>query len=323
MPELPSDEMRVAVAAEEGLIPAGMGLDTSPIDIEVEQPGTTEMTPDAEHAYAKKKLGVGFWVSTAWVALMILLAVFANLLPLQDPNAIGSDLPGLGPSIHHLLGTDELGRDLFARIVYGARVSLVVGFTSIALGMIVGGALGLLAGYHRGKIDALVVAMANILLAFPALVLALAIVTFWGASLLHVTLAIAILAVAPLSLLVRGSTIVFSQREFVTAARMLGAKSNRIIYREILANVLPTALSLGLISVAVAIVAEGALSFLGLSVHPPTASWGNMIAEGRIVMAQHPGIVLWPSIFLFLTVLSLNFAGDRLRSHFDVKEGAL
>jgi peptide/nickel transport system permease protein len=202
-------------------------------------------------------------------------------------------------------------------------VSLVVGFASIALGLLVGGTLGLLAGFFRGSLDSLITGAANVLLAFPALVLGLAIVTFWGPSLFHVTIAIAILSIAPLALVVRGSTVVYSEREFVAAARMLGTSNKRIIFRELLPNVWPSAVSLGLISVAVSIVAEGGLSFLGLSVPPPTPTWGNMIAEGEANIQTYPLIALWPSIAMFLTVLALNVAGDRLRGHFDVKEGGL
>jgi peptide/nickel transport system permease protein len=270
----------------------------------------------------RRRLGVVFWVSAAWVVLVILAALLAGVLPLQDPN-VPSALPGLDPSAAHWLGTDELGRDLFSRVVYGARVSLIVGFASIGVGLAIGGVLGLLAGFFRGFLDSVIVGAANILLAFPALVLGLAIVTFWGPSLFHVTIAIAVLSIAPLTLVVRGSTVVYSEREFVAAARMLGASNRRIIFREILPNVLPSAVSLGLISVAVAIVAEGGLSFLGLSVRAPTPTWGNMISEGQANIGQHPLIALWPAIAMFITVLALNFAGDRLRTFFDVKEGGL
>ncbi len=270
----------------------------------------------------RRRLGLVFWLSVGWVALVILAALLAGVLPLPDPS-VPAALPGLDPSGAHWLGTDELGRDLLSRVVHGARVSLIVGFASIGVGLAIGGTLGLLAGFFRGWLDQVIVGAANILLAFPALVLGLAIVTFWGPSLFHVTIAIAVLSIAPLTLVVRGSTVVYSEREFVAAARMLGASNQRIIVREILPNVVPSAVSLGLISVAVAIVAEGGLSFLGLSVRAPTPTWGNMISEGQANIAQHPLIALWPALAMFLTVLALNFAGDRLRSYFDVKEAAL
>lgn len=270
----------------------------------------------------RKRLGLVFWLATGWVILVILAAIFASVLPLQDPS-LPSALPGLKPSAAHWLGTDELGRDILTRVVHGSQVSLIVGFASIAVGLAVGGSLGLLAGYFRGVLDSLITGLANILLAFPVLVLGLAIVTFWGPTLFHVTIAIAIISIAPLALVVRGSTVVYSEREFVAASRMLGTPNRRIIFRELLPNVWPSAVSLALISVAVAIVTEGGLSFLGLSVRPPSPTWGNMIAEGEANIQTYPLIALWPSIAMFLTVLALNLAGDRLRTYFDVKEGGL
>lgn len=269
-----------------------------------------------------RRLGVIFWLSLGWVFLIIVLAITADLLPLHDPNAVGITKPGLGPSLDHPLGTDELGRDLLARVLFGARVSLVVGFASIAIGMVVGGALGLIAGFYRGLVDAAVTAMANSLLAFPALVLALAVVTFLGQNARNVTLTIGLVSIAPIAMVVRSATISYAGREFVVAARMLGAKNRRIISREILANVAPVTLSLSLVWVATAVVAEGSLAYLGLSVKPPTPSWGAMIAEGRSTLAETPLIALWPSLFMFQTVLGLNFVGDRLRHHFDLREGS-
>ena len=270
-----------------------------------------------------RQLGVGFWVSTGWIGLLVLLTAIAGLLPIPDPTKIGVDLPGLGPSIHHLLGTDDLGRDLFSRVIYGARVSLAVGFFSILFGLAIGGILGMVAGFYGGVLDGIVLGLSNMILAFPALVLLIAVVAFWGPTLFHITITIGILSIGPLAIVVRGNTLRFAQREFVLAARLLGAKNGRIIFREILANVVPSAIALGLVSVPVAIVAEGGLSFLGLSVRLPTPTWGNMIAEGRVIMTVHPLVTLWPSLFLFVTVLALNVAGDRLQAYFNVREGGV
>lgn len=305
-----------------GTTPAGPEVAAS--SMKIDQTGTAVPAPAEEILAApKKKLGVVFWLCVGWVVAIAILAVMAGVLPIGDPNAVGVDLPGAHPSLSHLLGTDDLGRDEFARVIFGARVSLIVGFASIAFGLLIGGTLGLIAGYFRGKIDAVISALVNIMLAFPALIFALALVTFMGQSLRNVTLAIGILSIAPIARIVRGSTIVYAQREFVVAAHLLGAKRWRIIRREVLANVIPAGVSFALVAVAVAIVAEGALSFLGLSVRPPQASWGNMIAGGRTQLERYPLLSLWPSLFLFLTVLALNFVGDRLQSFFDVKEGRL
>jgi peptide/nickel transport system permease protein len=272
---------------------------------------------------AIRRLGATFWISVGWVGLVIILAVLANVLPLDDPNAIGSSLPRQDPSLSHLLGTDSLGRDIFSRVIFGARVSLTVGFASIFIGMVVGGTLGLIAGFYRGRVDSILDATNTVGLAFPALVFLLVLVTFVGQSLFIVVVGIGVLSIFPLFRIVRANTIVYAQREFVLAARALGAKRIRIMAREILPNVLPTALSFALVAVAVAIVAEGALAFLGLSVRPPTPTWGGMISEGRNALEQDPLICLWPSLALFFTVLALNFAGDRLRSYFEVREGGL
>jgi peptide/nickel transport system permease protein len=299
----------VATAAPVGIMPGGLN--------------GTAATAAAEPVFVGRRLGPAFWISVAWVALVILAAVFANLLPLQDPTAIGNNTPRLGPSSAHLLGTDELGRDLLARVIYGSRTSLIVGFASIAFGIVIGGGIGLISGYYGGRLDSALNGMMTILLAFPVLIFLLTIVTFLGQNLFDVTLTLGILSVAPIARIQRANTIAYANREFVLAARALGARSRRILVREILPNVLPSALAFSLVAVAVVIVAEGALSFLGLSVRPPTPTWGGMIAEGGQVLAQDPLVALWPALAMFITVLALNFAGDRLQAFFDVREGAL
>jgi peptide/nickel transport system permease protein len=298
--------------------PAGGELLEGPSDVQLGEAKTARAP-----SKAIRRLGFAFWISVGWVGLVILLAVLANVLPLDDPNGIGSALPRQDPSLQHLLGTDTLGRDIFSRVIFGARISLIVGFASIFIGMVAGGSLGVIAGFFRGPLDALFDGVSTVALAFPALVFLLAIVAAVGQSLLTVVVGIGILSIAPLFRIVRANTIVYAQREFVLAARALGARSTRIMFREILPNVLPTALSFALVAVAVAIVAEGALAFLGLSVRPPTPTWGGMISEGRTALQQDPLICLWPSLALFFTVLALNFAGDRLRSYFEIREGGL
>jgi peptide/nickel transport system permease protein len=278
---------------------------------------------EVEPVFVGKKLGAGFWISIGWVALVVLLALAASVLPFQDPTAIGDNAPRMGPTAGHLLGTDELGRDLLARVVFGSRTSLIVGFSSIAFGIVVGGGIGLVAGYYGGRMDAALNGISNVLLAFPVLILLLTIVTFLGQNIFDVTLTLGVLSVAPIARIIRANTLAYANREFVLAARALGARSRRILIREILPNVLPSALAFSLVAVAVVIVAEGALSFLGLSVRPPTPTWGGMIAEGGQVLAQDPLVALWPSLAMFMTVLALNFAGDRLQVYFEVREGGL
>jgi ABC-type dipeptide/oligopeptide/nickel transport system permease subunit len=270
----------------------------------------------------RRGLGLVFWLCVAWICVVILAAIFASVLPLKNPDTPLA-VPRLGPSLHYPFGTDDLGRDMLSRIVYGARVSIIVGFSSIALGLVVGGTLGLIAGYYKGRIGRVIMGCMDVLLAFPALVLALALIAFLGQSLRNVVIAIGVLSIAPVARVIRASTLSFSEREFVVAARALGAKNFRIITKEILPNVAVPTMSFALVAVAVAIVAEGGLAFLGLSVRPPTPSWGGSINEGRTYLAHAPTMSLIPAAVLFVTVLSFNFVGDSLRTRFDPRRSAL
>jgi peptide/nickel transport system permease protein len=272
-----------------------------------------------------RPFGILFWCAMGWVALIVLVAVIADLLPLPNPNFQNYAAINAGPSIHHLLGTDDLGRDLLSRIIYGSRVSLVVGFVSVAIGLAVGGTLGLLSGYKGGRLDLTLNAGAFVILAFPAIVAVIAIVAFWGVSLWKLTLIIGIGTIPLMFRVVRASTLSIASRDFVIAARAMGASTSRILFREILPNVVPVALTFGLITVAGVIVIEGSLAFLGLSVALPTPSWGNLISEGATNgnLQTNPLIMLWPALAMFLLLLSINLIGDRLRQRFDIREGLL
>ncbi len=282
-------------------------------------------TLESEDILLRKPLGFLFWFACGWVALVVLLAVFASLLPLPNPDYQNYAALNAPPSIHHLLGTDDLGRDLLSRVIYGARVSLVVGFCSVLIGMLVGGTLGLISGYRGGRIDAVLNAGSFVLLAFPAIVAVIAIVAFWGQSLLKITVILGVAVIPLLYRVVRASSLSYANRDFVVAARTMGATNTRIVFREILPNVVPVAVTFGLITVAGVIVIEGSLAFLGLSVALPTPSWGNLIAEGTSNgnLSTNPYIMLWPVLAMFLLLLSINIIGDRLRQRFDIREGLL
>lgn len=269
-------------------------------------------------------LGWGFWVAVAVVVLWILAAIFAGLLPLQNPDQIQFTCAlNSAPSSAHLLGCDTAGRDILSRLIYASRVSLVVGFASIALSLVVGGIMGILAGYFRGWIDEVFGVISNVFLSFPSLVLGLVIVTYLGRTELDIVLIIAIVAWPLLYRVVRAATIEYSQREYVLAAQALGSKRSRILLTIIIPDVLPSAITYGLVGIALAIVGEGALSFLGQSVSAPIPTWGNMIALGSDQMPNYLSLLLSPAIAMFSFILAINFIGDRLRSILDVREGVL
>ena len=274
---------------------------------------------------AKRPLGALFWFALVWVALVAILAIIANWLPLPNPNHQNYAAINASPGIHHILGTDDLGRDLLSRIIFGARVSLVVGFASVAIGMLIGGTLGLISGFKGGRLDIALNAGSFVILAFPAIVAVIAIVAFWGQTLAKITIIIGVGTIPIMFRVVRASSLAFVNRDFVIAARTLGATSTRIVFREILPNVIPAAVSFGLITVAGVIVLEGSLAFLGLSVALPTPSWGNLISEGTANgnLSINPYILMWPALAMFLLLLSINLIGDRLRQRFDIREGLL
>jgi peptide/nickel transport system permease protein len=278
----------------------------------------------ADGAAPRKRLGFLFWLCVGWVVLNILAAILAGVLPLHSPTFQGNLING-SPSAAHWLGTDTLGRDIFSRIVFGARVSMIVGFAGMGIGLFLGGAPGMIAAYRRGRVDSLVNASSYVLLAFPALVAVIAVVTFWGHQLWKITIVVGVGSAPVIFRIVRASTLSYATRDFVTAAQTLGAKDRRILWKEILPNILPTVVSFSLIGVAGIIVLEGSLAFLGLSVTPATPSWGNMLNESRNGLNSIPGqsnpwLVIFPALAMFLFLLAINLAGDRLRQHFDIAE---
>ncbi len=280
--------------------------------------------PDqVEGAVAKKRLGVAFWIALSIFVVIALAALLAPVLPLKSYTAtLGR--PKQAPNAEFWFGTDALGRDIFSRVIWGGRVSIVVGFMSIFLGLVIGGTIGLAAGYFRGRVETVLMGAMDVLLSFPALLLALAIVSFsTSRTLTIISVAIGVVSIAPIARLVRANTLTYADREFVVAARSLGASNIRIVRREILPNVIPPVASYAIILIAVAIVGEGVLAFLGLSVAPPTPTWGGMAYDGKPQIETAPWISLIPSAAIFVVALCLNLAGDRLREFFDIRDGAL
>lgn len=298
--------------------------ETPPVDVLDE----IEETPASA---TKKTLGVAFWVGVTWITSISLAAIFAGFLPIEDPTAIGAGAPRDGIFGDNLLGTDALGRDVLSRTIYGARISLGVGFIGIMLGIVVGGSLGITAGYFKGVVDQVISFVFFSLLSFPALVLALLLVsaatdenTSELNSFLIVAMTLGILGIAPIGRLARATTVQFAEREFVQAARVVGAKNGRIIVRELLPNVLIPMGALTLLGMGISIVAEGSLAFLGLSVKGEAISWGKSIVDGSQTrdLNQNAHVAFVPIIAMFITVAALNYCGDRIREYFDVRETA-
>ena len=286
----------------------------------------------------KKKIGIGFWIAAFWLALITFLAVFAPVLPFKEPNQnfivfeqkenpVTGKIqdrpvqPPYSPSGEHWLGTDQDARDILSRSIYGARVSLAVGALTALFGIIVGGALGMIAGYFKGILDKIISAIFLVSLSFPGLILAILVVALVDRSLITISITIGILAVAPIGRLARAQTLSFAEREFVLAAETLGAKKSRILVRELLPNVLIPMSTLAMLVIAIAIVAEGTLAFLGLSVQG-SSTWGKLIltGSGLQTLESSPWVAFAPMGFLFLTVASFNYMSDRLRDYFDVRE---
>lgn len=272
---------------------------------------------------ARRRFGVGFVLAVVWLAVVAVAALTADLLPLPPYAETLTGPPMSGPGPRHVLGTDGLGRDMLSRVVHGSRVSLGIGLGAGVIGLLGGGLLGLIAGYRGRAVDTVVMAGTDIALAFPPLVLALAVVAFAGSGFRNVLLVLGVLSIPAWARLVRGTTMAFAGREFVLAAKAIGARERAIVWREIVPNVALPAASFMFVSMAVLVVAEGSLAFLGLSVPAPTPTWGALINDGRASLDLAPHIALIPAAVMFLTVLAFNVAGDRMRELADVRATGL
>jgi peptide/nickel transport system permease protein len=253
-----------------------------------------------------------------WLGLVAFGAIAADWLPLDSPEAVHPAQRLQDPSTAHWFGTDQLGRDIFSRVVYGSRVSLIVALSSFGIGLAIGGILGIVAGYLRGPVDAVISWLTDVVLSFPALVLLIALVAYTGGGLLNICLALGFLAIPVYTRLTRAHALSVGSEEFVLAARATGAGRVRVLWREVMPNVLPPVLAYGLVAMSLAIVVEGSLSFLGLSVSAQTPSWGGLIADGQKYLRQQVSMVIIPSAILCVTVLALNVAGEHYRRRYEV-----
>lgn len=288
---------------------------------------------------ARSRPPVGPTLALTFLGALTALAILANVLPfIREPTEkvrVDGEIANrykLGPSWTALFGTDGLGTDVFAKCVYGARTTLIVGIGATAIGLALGGLLGVLAGYLRGKTDRAVGILVDCLLAMPSIVLAVVMVTKletftkdseqwgWLTRRWQITLTLGILAIAPLARIVRAQTLSLRERDFVLAARSIGASTPRVLGKEILPNLIPTMLTVSFTGLGILIAAEGALAFLGLSVETPTPTWGKLIDQNRNDMDTGWWATVFPCLMLFLTVLSFNVIGDWLSKRFDIRK---
>lgn len=284
------------------------------------RPGAAAQTPLAYFAAQILKAfntNKTSWIGLAIFLVVIALAIFGPALAPFDPtdqNILEKLRP---PSAEHWLGTDSFGRDTLSRVLYGARISLVIGMVSTLAAMLVGSAIGMVAGWHGGRIDTVTMQAMDVLLAFPSLILGLILVAMLGPSMLNIIIAIALTSIPPFARIARAPTIAIKEREFVLAGRALGYSDARIVAGHILPNILPEILVMGSLWLANAIRTEASLAFVGLGIKPPTPTWGGMIREGFENILDSYTLALVPSISILVVIFALNLLGDGLRDAID------
>ena len=274
---------------------------------------------ESKQTMAPRVFQIGLVLATLWLAMVALFALFAPVMGfLADPGRPSLNA-NQGPSWSALFGTDELGRDMFSRVIWGSRLSLLIALISTAFGTVVGGILGLFSGYFKGWIDDIIGGATNVMLSLPALMFAMLIVTVMDQNLRNVIIAVSILSTPAVARVARAQTIRFADREFVIAAKGMGARRIRIIFKEILPNVLPVMMSFAFLAFGIVVIAEGALSFIGKSVPAPDITWGGILAAGRSKLQNSPHLTIFPALVIFFTLLSVNYIGNRLLHRSDIR----
>lgn len=291
-----------------------MGLRKRPLASVRQSQAPSSLLRDAWKRLTRDKLAIAGMVI---IGLFIFAAIFAPLLAPYDPTAQTILLRRQPPSRLHWMGLDEVGRDILSRIIYGARVSLQIGLLSVSMAIIVGAILGAIAGFAGGWIDNVIMRLMDILLAFPGLLLAIAVVSILGPGLMNMLYAIAFVSIPTYARIMRASVLAVKEQEFVLAARSVGVPTAHILWREILPNSITPVLVAGTLGIATAILDAAGLSFLGLGARPPTPEWGSMLGEGRGSVFTAPHIVLFPGLAIMLNVLGFNLLGDGLRDALD------
>ena len=265
-----------------------------------------------------KKAMLGLAIVTILVLAVVFIPLFADLDPYTTDRAAGFNKP---PSDAHILGTDDVGRDLFARLLYGGRISLFVGITSTIISVLIGIPLGLIAGYFRGTAESIIMRTADAFMSFPSMVLILVLVAVFGPSILRVTVVIGVLGWTAIAKLIYGNVLSIREREYIQAARAVGVSTKKILFSEVLPNAIPPVWANISFRVAGAILTESSLSFLGMGVQTPQASWGNIIfaAQNLLVLTARPWVWLPPGICIILVVIGFNFIGEGVRDALDPK----
>ena len=305
----------------------------------------------------KRKLGLGGWIAASWLILLVVVSIIGPMLtaspstsgvrsvracgdgsglPIYEPFACRDreavrnqrDVGNAEGKVSHLTGVDSAGRDVFSRTLLGTRTTLIIAVVSILAATLLGGILGLVSGYFRGKVDRVISTLFDVMIAFPPLILALLLVLNFAGDIDSrrvpaIIIALIVVATPILGRISRVSTLAWSQREFVMAAKALGAKPLRIMFREVLPNVAPAMMSIAMLGIGIAVVTEASLALIGLGVPDDTVSWGAVVAQGGADFRNFPHLVFVPSVPIVITVCCLNFLGDALRRKFDVRESAL
>lgn len=267
--------------------------------------------------FFKNKLAV---LGLVVFSLLVLMAIFAPVLAPYDPVEIDIFAPvHQAPSSEHLLGTDELGRDVLSRLLYGSRVTLLVGVSSMIFAVIIGSVIGALGGYYGGVLDNVLMRMTDVFLSFPAIILLIIMAAYFNTSIFGMIVIIGITSWMSVARLVRGEFLSLKEKEFVKASTALGAKDFRTIFRHMLPNAMAPLIVAATLRVGYSILFESALSYLGIGIQPPTPTWGNMLSNAQNDIFQAPWLAIWPGVMIFLTVLTINFIGDGLRDALDPK----
>lgn len=256
-------------------------------------------------------------ISLIIILLFCFCAIFAPLVAPHDPTLQNYDNVRAKPSSEHLLGTDELGRDVLSRIIYGARISLVIGLVPTTISMVLGTVLGLMAGFLGKKVDFVIMRLADIMLAFPSLLLAMVVMYTLGATLINIFIALSVVSWAGTARVVRSQTLSLKEKEFVEAAKSIGVKDYVIMMRHILPNCLPSLIVLFTMNIPGSILSESSLSFLGIGAQPPASSWGLMVVNGKQWLFSEPWVAISPGVAILILVLAFNFLGDGLRDAID------